>query len=122
MAAARGDKSGTLLSTIFRPVASQPLSTEERIGVIAAPVGGQRVSLAPLRWSYQLEYCPPGSSRSIRSSVPIVFDKRATPSAWLIRPRRSAATALHMYAPMLVVEVCTLRDPSASRLSAGSPD
>ena len=37
-------------------------------------------------------------------------------------PSRSATSALHMYAPMLVVEVCTLRVPSASRRSAGSPE
>ena len=37
-------------------------------------------------------------------------------------PRRSAATALHMYAPMFVVDVCTLVVPSALRMSAGSPE
>ena len=37
-------------------------------------------------------------------------------------PRRSATTVLHMYAPMFVVDVWTLRVPSAARLSAGSPD
>src|SRR5687767_1878993 len=36
-------------------------------------------------------------------------------------PSRSATTVLHMYAPMLVVDVCTLAVPSALRLSAGRP-
>ena len=36
-------------------------------------------------------------------------------------PRRSAATALHMYAPMFVVDVCTERVPSASSRSVGRP-
>ena len=39
-----------------------------------------------------------------------------------MKPSRSATTALHMYAPMFVVEVCTLRVPSALRMSDGSPD
>jgi len=34
---------------------------------------------------------------------------------------RSAATALHMYAPMLVVDVCTLRVPSRPKMSGGRP-
>src|ERR1700742_3972159 len=37
-------------------------------------------------------------------------------------PSRWAATALHMYAPMFVVDVCTLVVPSALRMSAGNPD
>ena len=36
-------------------------------------------------------------------------------------PSRSAATALHMYAPMLVVDVCTSVVPSACSWSVGSP-
>ena len=39
-----------------------------------------------------------------------------------MNPRCRAETALHMYAPMLVVEVWTLLVPSLSRMSAGSPD
>ena len=39
-----------------------------------------------------------------------------------MRPSSSAATALHMYAPMFVVEVCTLVVPSALRMSAGRPE
>jgi hypothetical protein len=34
---------------------------------------------------------------------------------------RAAATALHMYAPMLVVEVCTSVVPSACNWSVGNP-
>ncbi len=37
-------------------------------------------------------------------------------------PSFSAATALHMYAPMLVVDVCTLVVPSRLRMSGGRPD
>src|SRR5947209_8073229 len=37
-------------------------------------------------------------------------------------PSRSAATALHMYAPMSVGDVCTLVLPSPFRTSAGRPD
>ena len=55
------------------------------------------------------------------SSVVIVARRRSTTSAWPTIPSRSAATALHMYAPMLVVDVCTDRLPSASRMSAGRP-
>ena len=41
--------------TTCRPVASQPLSTEDRIGPIQRFArGGQPVSFAPARWSYQL--------------------------------------------------------------------
>src|SRR3954469_1509539 len=47
---------------------------------------------------------------------------RACSSRWPMMPRRCAATALHRYAPMFVVEVCTLGVPSASRLSAGRPE
>jgi hypothetical protein len=43
-----------VLATIFNPVASHPLSTEDRIGVSAWPVGGQVVSFSPVSWSYQL--------------------------------------------------------------------
>src|SRR4051794_35308066 len=39
-----------------------------------------------------------------------------------MNPSRRATTALHMYAPMFVVEVCRLVVPSLSRLSAGSPE
>jgi hypothetical protein len=53
-APARAASSGTPRATRCRPVASQPLSTEDRIGVSGSPVGGQVVSFAPLRWSYQL--------------------------------------------------------------------
>jgi hypothetical protein len=42
----------------------------------------------------------------------IVLESRATVSAWLMNPSRSATSALHMYAPMLVVEVWTLVAPS----------
>jgi hypothetical protein len=51
---ARSASSGTPWLTSRNPVASQPLSTEERIGVSGAPVGGQTVSFSPVRWSYQL--------------------------------------------------------------------
>ncbi len=37
-------------------------------------------------------------------------------------PSFSATTALHMYAPMLVVDVWTLRVPSRSRMSLGKPE
>ncbi len=53
-APARAETSGVLLATTFRPAASQPLSTEDRMGIIGSPVGGQAVSLAPVVWSYQL--------------------------------------------------------------------
>ena len=53
-AAARSATSGTLFETICRPVASQPLSTDERIGVSGSPLDGQTVSFSPFRWSYQL--------------------------------------------------------------------
>jgi hypothetical protein len=53
-APARAASSGTLRWTTRRPVASQPLSTEERIGVSGSPVGGQVVSFVPVWWSYQL--------------------------------------------------------------------
>jgi hypothetical protein len=53
-ACARCDSSGTLRATSRSPVASQPLSTDDRIGVSGSPVGGQTVSLAPVPWSYQL--------------------------------------------------------------------
>ena len=45
---------GADLDPILSSVASQPLSTEERIGSRSAPVGGHFVSLEPSRWSYQL--------------------------------------------------------------------
>ena len=54
MSSARARNSGTLRATTRSPAASQPLSTEERIGTIGAPVGGQTVSFSPVRWSYQL--------------------------------------------------------------------
>jgi hypothetical protein len=47
-------RSGTAFWTIRRPVASQALSTEDRIGVSGSPVGGQVVSFSPVRWSYHL--------------------------------------------------------------------
>jgi hypothetical protein len=97
------------------------LSTDDRIGFSGSPLGGQVVSFDPSRWSYQLKYCPSGSWRSICSSVPIVRSRRETSSSWPMIPSRSAATALHMYAPMFVVEVCTERDPSSPSTSAGSP-
>ena len=53
-AAARSATSGTVFATTRRPVASQPLSTDERIGVSGSPDGGQAVSFAPVVWSYQL--------------------------------------------------------------------
>src|SRR3954447_17013259 len=56
------------------------------------------------------------------SSVVSVRDSRVT-SSWLsMNPSRRAATALHMYAPMLVVDVWTLVVPSALSTSAGSPE
>jgi hypothetical protein len=39
-----------------------------------------------------------------------------------MKPSRRAETALHMYAPMFVVEVWTLLLPSLLRMSAWSPD
>src|SRR5512133_668146 len=56
------------------------------------------------------------------SSVVIVLDSRATASAWPTMPSRSATSVLHIYAPMLVVEVCTSRLPSACSWSVGSPE
>ena len=40
---------------------------------------------------------------------------------WVMIPSRSATMALHMYAPMFVVDVSALVVPSAFSLSAGSP-
>jgi hypothetical protein len=96
------------------------LSTELRIGVTGSPVGGHVVMTAPLRASYQLKYWPP-VLRSTRSSVVSVRDARDTSSRVPMMPRSRATTALHRYAPMFVVEVCTLRVPSSPRLSAGNP-
>jgi hypothetical protein len=56
------------------------------------------------------------------SRVPIVVDSRATVSRRSTIPSSRATSVLHMYAPMFVVEVWTLRLPSAARLSAGNPD
>ena len=67
---------------------------------------------APVRWSYQFQYWPP-SERSIRPSVSSVRDRRCVSSRSLMRPSRWATTALHMYAPMFVVDVLTSRVPSA---------
>ncbi len=103
------------------PVASQPLSTDERIGTTGSPLGGQTVRTSPFVWSYQLKYWPLASCRSIVSSEPRVVSRRATASSCSMNPRRSATTVLHMYAPMFVVDVWTLGVPSAARLSAGSP-
>ena len=77
-------------------MASQPLSTELRIGVSGSPVGGQLVSFAPVRWSYQLKYWPLGPWRSICSSVATVAVRRDTVSPWPMMPSRSATSALHM--------------------------
>ena len=55
------------------------------------------------------------------SSVVIVFVSRLTTSAWSTMPSFSAAMALHMYAPMLVVDVCTSVWPSSKSWSVGSP-
>jgi hypothetical protein len=88
--------SGTALRTICRPVASQPLSTEDRIGVSGSPLGGQTVSFSPVRWSYQLKYCPLGPWRSMRWSVESVTRSRRTGSVCPMSRSRSAATALHM--------------------------
>jgi hypothetical protein len=98
------------------------LSTDERIGVRGSPVGGQVVSFSPVRWSYQLKYWPLPGWRSIPSSESMVRDSRATASRRSTMPSSRATSVLHMYAPMLVVEVWTLRVPSAARMSAGSPD
>ena len=57
----------------------------------------------------------------MRSSVVSVVPSRSTVSRWPMIPSRSATSALHMYAPMFVVDVCTLRVPSALSESAGSP-
>jgi hypothetical protein len=95
-APARVLSSGTSRSTRRTPVASQPLSTDERIGVSGSPVGGHVVSFSPLRWSYQLKNWPLGSWRSIRSSVPIVFSRRASASALPMIPSSLAARVLHM--------------------------
>jgi hypothetical protein len=51
----------------------------------------------------------------------MVLPSRSTVSPWPMMPSRSATSALHMYAPMFVVEVCTLRVPSNFSVSAGSP-
>src|SRR3954471_12281139 len=56
------------------------------------------------------------------SSVVSVRCIRDTSSRCEMKPSRRATTALHMYAPMFVVDVCTLVLPSPFRLSAGSPD
>ena len=55
------------------------------------------------------------------SSVVSVRPSRATVSRWPMIPSRSATSALHMYAPMFVVEVWTLVLPSEFSASAGSP-
>ena len=57
----------------------------------------------------------------MRFSVVSVRDSRATSSLSSMKPSRCATTALHMYAPMFVVEVWTLVVPSALSTSAGSP-
>ena len=98
------------------------MSTDDRIGVSGPPDGGQTVSFSPVRWSYQLKYWPVPSNRSMSSSVPIVRRSRDTSSERRMMPSRSAVTALHMYAPMLVVDVWTERLPSLSRMSLGRPD
>ena len=54
MREARLRRSGTRAATTFRPVASQPLSTDESHGVSGPPDGGHVVSFSPVRWSYQL--------------------------------------------------------------------
>ena len=79
-----------------------------------SPVGGQIVSFSPVRWSYQLKYWPLGVVALHpleRASVRV--EPRRPASRWPMMPSRSATSALHMYAPMFVVEVCTLRVPSA---------
>jgi hypothetical protein len=53
-ARARWESSGTAPATTFRPVASQPLSTDDSQLSNGWPLGGQVVSLAPVRWLYQL--------------------------------------------------------------------
>jgi hypothetical protein len=58
----------------------------------------------------------------MRSSVAIVLERRATSSRREMKPSRCAETALHMQAPMLVVDVWTLVLPSLFRMSAGRPD
>ena len=60
--------------------------------------------------------------RSIDPSVVSVFESRMTSSFSEMMPRRWAATALHMYAPIFVVDVCTLRLPWLVRTSAGRPE
>src|SRR4051794_3754275 len=120
-AATVGAEPASAPATTFRPAASQPLSTDDRIGLSGSPVGGHAVSFAPVRRSYQLKYWPLGAWRSIRSSVASVCVMRATASACPMVPSRSTTTVLHRYAPMFVVEVWTLGVPSAWRLSAGRP-
>src|SRR4051794_37538560 len=120
-ASARRDSCGTLLATIRSPTASHALSTDERIGVSGSPDGGQTVNLAPVWWSYQLKNCPP-EERSIPSRDVTVRDRRDTSSRRPMKPIFCATTALHMYAPMFVVDVCTDVVPSAFSASPGSPD
>ena len=57
----------------------------------------------------------------MRSSVASVRRSRSTVSRWPMIRSRSATSALHMYAPMFVVEVWTLVLPSALSASAGRP-
>ena len=85
-------------------------------------LSGNVSSFAPVRWSYQLKYWPVFWKRSMCSSVVTVLDSRSTSSFLRMIPSRSAATALHMYAPMFVVDVCTLVVPSALSTSAGRPE
>ena len=111
--------SGSRLATIRRPTASQPLSTDDSHGVAGSPPG-EVGEIEPSRMSYQLKYWP-AFPRSMCSSVVIVRFSRATASRWPMIPSRSAATALHRPAPMLVGEVGVLRTPCLSTKSAGSP-
>jgi hypothetical protein len=91
---ARRESSGTLPATTFRPVASQPLSTDDSQLSNGWPLGGPSSSFSPVRWSYQLKNWPL-SCRSMPSSVVIVLRRRLTSSRWEMSRSRSAATALH---------------------------
>ena len=95
-APARVATSGTLVATMCRAAASQPLSTDDRIGVSGSPVDGQAVSTAPVWWSYQLKYWPLGWWRSMVSRERSVRSRRLTASLWPMIPRRSATRVLHM--------------------------
>ena len=119
---ARPDSSGTLFWTTRRPTASQPLSTDDSqlrnvatrvrrpvVELLARPVVVPVPVLAAERAVHRLERGQRLPERARRA--------RGARSA----RAGAATTALHMYAPMFVVDVCTLRVPSYLSESAGSP-